>query len=304
MRYIVGILLSLAVTITALAHPEHITCELDHTGISIGIRGIPVPPVYTCNQVVKYRVVFDCDYQYYVAKGRSIAACQLAANTVFNDIFPIYLRDFGLQLENAGVVVNTSDNDGYTLPPTTSAILQEVTNKWQSTTLQQQYDPDSVILITGRVTNTTLGGFANISSFCNPGVCAVNGLATLNDTTLLCNVTAHELAHTLGAVHDNQCSPAYLGYLMSTTVNSSTAKSFSPCSINSITISRRINSTDCLQSYDCCTDLNEDETTTISDLFYYLVDYFEGNQAGDYNNDGNISVQDIFDFLGCYFQNL
>ena len=258
---------------------------------SSAFGGIPPPPVYACNQVIPYRVVFEFDYQYYQSRGS--VACMSFVQQSLAYMRPIYLRDFALDIVNAGVVINTTNNDGYGMPPTTTGFLTEMIAKWSNTALYNQYRPGSVVLISGRVTNTSLGGFSFLGGACGPGVCVVNGIAT-NDSLILGRVTAHELAHTLGAGHDDSCSPAYIGYLMDTTANGVVLEAFSPCSIESVTNNRR--TWTCVQNYSCC-----ESSRTLEGLFDFLNSYFSGN--GDFNNDGNVGVQDIFDFLNCYFSN-
>ena len=257
--------------------------------ISSTFGGVPPPPAYTCNQVIPYRVVFEFDYQYYQSKGT--VGCMSFVQQSLAYMRPIYLRDFALDIVNAGVVINTTNNDGYGLPPTTTGFLTEMVAKWSNTALYNQYRPGSVVLISGRITNTSLGGFSFMGGTCGPGVCAINGIAT-NDSLVLGRVTAHELAHTLGVFHDDSCSPVYLGFLMDRVANSIAVEAFSPCSIESVIMNRR--AWPCVQNYSCC-----ESSRTLEGLFGFLNSYFSGN--GDFNNDGNIGVQDIFDFLNCYF---
>lgn len=52
----------------------------------------------------------------------------------------------------------------------------------------------------------------------------------------------------------------------------------------------------------CPSDFNQSGSTTVQDIFDFLVAYFAGDPRADVNNIGGVTVQDIFDFLAFYFQ--
>lgn len=87
-------------------------------------------------------------------------------------------------------------------------------------------------IFTGRSLGTDVLGQALLNGACNPADAVAAGV--VNNAGLMGIVMAHEIAHSLGAIHDGEgiCASAPSGFLMSTTVTGN--RQFSQCSLDTL----------------------------------------------------------------------
>lgn len=147
-----------------------------------------------------------------------------------NNVDGIFSTQLGVEIQVPTVQVFDSSNDP--LPATTSStdLLEQLGNLRQRT--PQLQARGLTHLFTGRDLDGTTVGIGYVNSLCRAkygvGLTEVRGRGPWLESL----ITAHELGHNFGSVHDGEAQCSYVAqnqFLMSPTVHSSTA-TFSSCS--------------------------------------------------------------------------
>ena len=158
------------------------------------------------------------------------------AESVFHQVSAIFERELGVRLELSAVVVRPSAAVSYSNSDP-SGLLAEFRNSWNDS--RSGLDRSSAFLLTGVELEGTAGGIAYVSTICDERW--AYGLAQgFRSTGLTAMVVAHELGHTLGAMHDSSDS----SYLMAPGLDLTTQPEFSEASKRSM--NQRLRRASCL----------------------------------------------------------
>ena len=163
-------------------------------------------------------VAVDCDYEYYQARGSSVAATELRVLEVINAVNVMgannYLDGHGIEHQVSATIVRTTAIDPYSANEA-SSLLNELVSEWND--YQTAVRRDVVHLFTGRNMDGSTIGIAYLGQICRSmgyGLSQVDwGGATVTSAAL---VVAHELGHNWSATHCD-C----VGYIMNPSVGGS-----------------------------------------------------------------------------------
>ncbi len=203
----------------------------------------------------------------YAASNGGDAMMQLL--TQINVVDGIFAGQVNLQLNLFEIVELTSDG------PLTATSAQALLDQFRAYSFNNLSNQGVSHLLTGRDLDGDLVGMAFVASVCDPSsavaLSQAGGRGVLGALTI-----AHEIAHNLGAPHDNEpgsaCATTPATYLMNPEIVGS--QSFSPCSLDQM--SPVVTAARCVASADPATRIINAKFDLGTNRFNYLDDTFRG----------------------------
>ena len=154
-----------------------------------GPGGPPKTCLYLCE------VAFDCDFEYYQAKGSSIAAVVDSVEAHMNIVDAFYARDTQISYELPLIVVRTAP---FYAPTGGGDLLNLFGAEWNA---NQPVERDIAHLLTGKPGSLIeFGGLAWVGVMCHGSI----GYGWSMDNT---NALGHEIGHNWGSGHCHDLSP-------------------------------------------------------------------------------------------------
>jgi hypothetical protein len=207
-------------------------------------------PVVSVAQTLETSIVTDWETVSYYG---SIEETQKAIEAAVNYADTIFTEQLGIDIEVVYVdIPQTAADDTIENHRHVNFLMESVFDYRINT---QHIEADATVFLTVRDLtsgSTDYAGYANIKSICSANAIA---LVELFNNGLDGETLAHELAHVLGAVHDEDTPCANTGYLMSHAVHSGNSQ-LSQCSIDDIK--------DTIEVYGYCMIENEPSVPVIT----------------------------------------
>jgi hypothetical protein len=185
-------------------------------------------PVVSVAQTLEISVVTDWETVSYYG---SIEETQKAIDAAVDYADTIFTEQLGIDIDVVYVDIPLTSADDTIANHTHVNFLMESVFDYRINT--QHIQADATVFLTIRDLgsgSTDYAGYANIKSICSANAIA---LVELFNNGLDGETLAHELAHVLGAVHDEDTPCSNTGYLMSHAVHSGNSQ-LSQCSIDAI----------------------------------------------------------------------
>lgn len=181
-------------------HDEHQIANTNGGGSSSNMGGAKFgPQAATTTKVAE--VAFDCDYEFFVANGSSVASTVADVETVMNAVDAIYRGEVDIAYELTLVVVRTANTDPYTSSDS-SALLNQFRNHW--TSQFGSVPRDTAHLMTGRAVDGNVIGLAYVGVICNSAYgFGLSESRFTSNAVYRAALTAHELGHNWNVNHCN-----------------------------------------------------------------------------------------------------
>ncbi|MCC7171353.1 MAG: IPT/TIG domain-containing protein [Planctomycetes bacterium] len=181
-------------------HDEHHIGSTSGNGSSSNVGGAHFgPQAATTTKVAE--VAFDCDYEFFVANGSSVAATVTDVETVMNAVDAIYRSEVDIAYELTLVVVRTTNTDPYTSSDS-GTLLNQFRNHW--TSQFSSVPRDTAHLMTGRAVDGNVIGLAYVGVICNGSYgFGLSESRFTSNAVYRASLTAHELGHNWNVSHCN-----------------------------------------------------------------------------------------------------
>ena len=189
---------SFGLSCATLEHPEHLSAT--RSAFSDALVN-PDPSAFR-----ELTIIAEADYQFYKSfynksrnKRRAKQQTLNRMSSVFNSVDAIYSNQLGIRLK-----VEKLSLDNNRRHPYKSNVPEELLVEFRNYTLKAKKSekPDAYHLFTGKALEDSVVGLAYVGATCrNDFGNFAFGLTRLTNPAVLPLITAHELAHNLGATH-------------------------------------------------------------------------------------------------------
>jgi len=142
-------------------------------------------------------VAFDCDHEYYLANGSSVAATVASIDAVMNAVDLVYAQQVMIGLELSDVLVRSSEPDPYTTSDP-GGLLDQFVSEWRAN--QGHVVRDMAHLATGREMDGAIIGLAYVGVVCSQDWGYGETQFNLGFAGHV-SVVAHEIGHNWNAPH-------------------------------------------------------------------------------------------------------
>ncbi len=190
-------------------------CGLDHLPDALGNRGalgtVRQTRAGACGTgLCVAELAADADYEYYQARGSSVAAVASRINSIINTVNVQFERDVNITHLITTIIVRSSEPDPYSSTDAVT-LLNQFRNHWQSN--QSGVQRDLAQLFTGKEINSNTIGVAWLNAVCGSYGYSMVQSDYNNNFSCATDLTAHELGHNWGAGHCNCTSHTMNPYI-------------------------------------------------------------------------------------------